>query len=500
MDLLDITQWAGTEAALVSYIAAVRRMQEDSPYAAACMAAHQKQAYAEDGSLRASTPRLLQMSGDVAVIRIAGPLNNSDSWWNEYMGATGYPEIRAAVIHAAGDPAVKAIVLDIASGGGAVSGCADCGELISAVDSKIKPVTSFSDSAIMSAAYWLGVSARKVTISKTAEAGSIGVLMIHQEMTRAMDKAGVTPTVIRSGKYKALGNPYEALSATAKEELQASVDHSAEIFTQHVADRRGVTLAVADSKMGQGRIFPGEKALEAGLVDAIGNFDSVVSKAQATKTKEKIGGGIAFANAASQYVANSEGHPLKPALTEQQIAALAEGGAAGPAVELTPEQVLEAAAAQAVVDAAAAEAVSLAAATQAALAAAAALPGTDAIVVFLQGQLATANASIVDLTVASRDLKASNDAMAVTHGAMRAVTVGSVDRMRVALGHPAGAADGMSDTELLAAQDTLREQFQAKFKAGGVAAVSVVAAADSKGPGAVAEAQRQARLQAVRRK
>ena len=161
---------------------------------------------------------------------------------------------------------------------------------------------------------------------------------------------------------------------------------------------------------------------------------------------------------------------------------------------------LEAAAAQAVVDAAAAEVVSLAAATEAALAAAAALPGTDAIVVFLQGQLATANASIVDLTVASRDLKASNDAMAVTHGAMRAVTVGSVDRMRVALGHPAGAADGMSDTELLGAQDTLREQFQAKFKAGGVAAVSVVAAADSKGPGAVAEAQRQARLQAVRRK
>lgn len=511
MDLLDITQWAGTEASLIAYIEAVKRMQSDTGLAAAMAhaAAHEKAAYNDDGTERARVPRLLSMSGDVAVIRISGPLNNSDSWWNQYLGATGYPEIRDALIYAARDAAVNAIVLDIASGGGAVNGCADTGELIQRVDTKIKPITAFSDSAIMSSAYWLGSSARKITISQTAEAGSIGVLIVHQEKTAALEAAGIKPEVIRSGKYKALGNPYEKLSELAREELQAGVDHSAQIFTQHVADRRKVSYAVADSKMGQGRIFPGERALEVGLVDAVGNFDSVVSKAQETKAKEKIRGGIVFGQGASQYVANSKGQPLKQALTEQQLAALAEGGASAEDIATaeaaaqaalaarTPEQVAADAAAAALL---VTEATATAAAAAAVLAAAAAAPSADAVVTMLQGQLATAQKSIVDLTVEARDAKTASEAITATHASMRAITVASVDRLRVALGQAAGGADAMSDAELLTAHTALRTQFETKFKAGGVAAVSVVATPDAKGDDKGHSAQRQARIQAARLK
>jgi hypothetical protein len=122
------------------------------------------------------------------------------------------------------------------------------------------------------------------------------------------------------------------------------------------------------------------------------------------------------------------------------------------------------------------------------------------VVAYLQGQLAEAQTKLTDLTIQARDAKASADALATSHTAMRAITVASVDRLRVALGHPAGGAESMSDTELLAAHTSLRDQFEKKFKAGGVAAVSVVATSDKGGEGAAVNAVHQARIAATRLK
>ncbi len=120
------------------------------------------------------TPRLLTIDGGIATIDIKGPLMNSDSFMLEMFGATGYPEIREALVAAVNDMSVKEIFLDIDSGGGAVSGCGDTADLIRAVNS-IKPVTAFTDSVMASAAYWLGSSAGEVYSGRAALVGSIGV-------------------------------------------------------------------------------------------------------------------------------------------------------------------------------------------------------------------------------------------------------------------------------------------------------------------------------------
>ncbi|VTU32236.1 Putative signal peptide peptidase SppA [Variovorax sp. PBS-H4] len=503
MDIFELGLWAGTEDSLATYLLQLRKLMVDTSFSEllANGGARPKQgAFAGMERDAQELPRLLTVADGVATIRIAGPLNNSSSWINEYIGATGYPEIRQALVHAATDPAIKSIVLDVASGGGAVSGMFDTADLITSIDKRAKPVTAFSDSAILSAAYALGSSARHITISKSAEAGSVGVLMVHQEMSKMMEKVGITPTVIRAGKYKALGNPYEPLSELAKEEMQASVDHSYGLFVQHVADHRGVTYQVADTKLAQGRVFPGERAREVGLVDAIGTFDEVIGKAQKAKSKEKIGGGIANDERPSQYGAHSEGTTLKNALTEAQLAALAEGG-----VAVDPEAAAAAAAEAAAKEAADKAAADKAAADQAEAEAKAAAEKADAeakaggVVAYLQGQLAEANTKITDLTIAARDAKAASDALVTSHAAMREITVASVDRLRVALGHPAGGAAAMTDAELLAAHSTLRTQFEGKFKAGGVAAVSAAASSDKESKATV-DPVHQARIAATRHK
>ena len=179
---------------------------------------------------------------------------------------------------------------------------------------------------------------------------------------------------------------------------------------------------------------------------------------------------------------------MKVALTDQQIAALAEGATVqAEATQATqpdaPEATTEVAAPAA--EAAAPEAV---------------VPEAqkpDAVVAFLQTQLADAQAKVVDLTVELKAASSANEALKASAAGMRAIAQASVDRMKVAMGVPSGVA-AASDDALLAEHTTLRGQFEAKFKSGGVAAVSV--AAPQEGAGTQPDLARQARIQATRLK
>lgn len=481
MDFLDLKFWAGTEESLLAYLSAIKQV-------AAMDASQIKASYDEDSDDKEPS-RLLSMQGDVAVLSISGPLVQGAKWYNKYMGVTGYGEIREALVQAAMDDKVGAILLDIASGGGAVAGVTDVVDLIRQVDA-VKPVHTYSDSMMASAAYWIGSSARRMEIGRVAEAGSIGVITIHKEVTKMLTDAGITPTVLRAGEFKGMGNPYEKLTDKGREVIQAQLDQMYRMFVGHVAERRGISYETADAQLAQGKVFIGDRAVAANLVDGVSTFDSVVSRIQGAIDSEKN---------RSQYGANfGKGPVVKTALTEQQLAAMAEG--AGFAAQASAEPEAAPAAPTAPVEAGgAAEASAQAPAAPAAEPAAEpAAPQADAgVVAYLQSQLAEANAKVLDMTIELRDSKAASAAMQNTHSAFRALAVASLDRLKVAMGGSPASAEGMSDEAILAEHSNLRAQFESKFKAGGVAAVSSSGSAEKKAEPTV-DSVRLARIKATR--
>lgn len=491
MDLFDIKHWAGTEESLQLFLATIDKitpeMLADAEKSAATYMAEQEE-----------RPRLLSKQGNVGVITIAGPLVNSASWLNELFGMTGYPEIRDAVVAAVKDPEVKAILLDVGSGGGAVNGMGDASDLLKMVNAKAKPVYTFSGSMMASAALYLGVNAREIGISRMAEVGSIGILTVHREMSEMYKKMGISTTVMRAGKYKALGNPYEPLSKEAKEVIQDQLDTLYKDFAGHVADARDVGYAEADQKMGQGRVFLGQAGVDVGLADRITTFDEMVSRIQR---------GIDAKNKPSKYGANSsEGSHVKKALTEQEIAALAAGGGTTATVD-TPapsaEEQAAAAEAQAQADAqAAAEAQAAAVAAQAQASAPAAESDT---VKLLKEQLQAANQAVVQLNVELSNAKGATAAaqaqlvpLTTVLEKMRPIVAGAVSNMRVACGASALAA-GLSDEALLAEHASAAQQFKTKFPVGGVS--STTASDTAKGGKDVGvDPLRKARINATRPK
>lgn len=171
---------------------------------------------------------------------------------------------------------------------------------------------------------------------------------------------------------------------------------------------------------------------------------------------------------------------MKTALTEQGLAAIAAGatGATVAALAATPAAALvEVEAAKTVVETEPAKVTETPLThIQAAAAPAPAPASVDAsVVTYLQGQLAEANASLVDARVASTEANKELTAMKATHQALVKIAAASVSNMKVALNLTAVDMSAMSAESVLTEHASASALFEKQFKAGGVAAVSAAA-------------------------
>jgi signal peptide peptidase SppA len=226
----------------------------------------------------------VRIEGSVAVIELKGSLIEGRAGFGRYFGMMGYLDLADMLVGAVMNPRVTSILLDVNSGGGQVAGVMDAGEMLSRVSS-VKPVVTYTGGTMASAAMWVGAASGTVLASQTAEVGSLGVIMVHMERSKQLEDAGVKATIIRSGKFKSLANPYEPLTAAAEEQLQAKADQLYDLFLGNMAEYRKLSTTRADSQFGQGRTFIGAKAMEVGLVDQITNYEGALRVAQALGSK-----------------------------------------------------------------------------------------------------------------------------------------------------------------------------------------------------------------------
>jgi len=459
LDLRDIV-WAGTESALNSAMAMEPMLAEKM----------------KSGPFDFVEPSF-ERAGSVAMIPIKGSIVNIDNPLLAFFGVASYPGIRRALIAAAQDPEIDQILLDVHSGGGHVSGCADTADLISRISSKIKPVTAFVDGAMMSAAYWLGSSAEKVYASQTAEVGSIGVLLVHREVSKALEANGEKITVIREGEFKALASPYEKLSDKARAQIDGMMKPAYKVFGEHVAKARGVTYEKMDETMGQGRQFFGQQAMDAGLVDGITTFDALLSELQQKsidKKKRPYDNGIHKQRSAAM---------AKATLTDLQIQALASGttpeALVAEALKTLPQLSIEDQAALKVAADAEVERKAAVDKETARLAALAKADTDNQVIAYLKNEIAEKDKALLGANVKVSELGDKIASLETTHNPLADIARASVKTMQVALGGSAVDLTAMSPAALVNEHKRVAELFAAKFPTGGVAAANTAPAEDS---------------------
>lgn len=202
--------------------------------------------------------------GDTAIVPVHGTLvNRFNSTWGF---VTGYQYIEGALAAAMDDASVSRVLMDVDSYGGEAAGAFELSDTIRQMRGK-KPMMALVNTAAYSAAYAVASAADAIVATPSGGAGSIGVVTMHVDYSKALKEAGITVTHIYAGKHKVDGSPYRPLTEEVRDSIQARIDKTYGVFVQRVATNRGLTeKAVRDT---EARTYDAEDAMKLGLIDAV---------------------------------------------------------------------------------------------------------------------------------------------------------------------------------------------------------------------------------------
>lgn len=221
------------------------------------------------------------MVENVAIIPIEGSLVHKGGWVGSNSGETSYQGLQAQISMARRSNLVRGVAFEYDSYGGMVNGGFETAAAMAQL-SKEKPTIAILTDYAYSAGYLLASQARQIIIPRYGGAGSIGVIMIHADYSQALEDEGIRLTIIRAGKKKADGNPYEPLNASLAEKWQAEAEGMRQDFAQVVATGRRGRITKAKALATEAGVFDAAEAVAMGLADAVADpieaFDAFVKE------------------------------------------------------------------------------------------------------------------------------------------------------------------------------------------------------------------------------
>ncbi len=171
--------------------------------------------------------------------------------------------------------AVKGVIVAIDSPGGSTAGGEGLYTALRKLSGK-KPTVAHVGSLAASAGYLTAIGTDHVVARRTALTGSIGVLVQWGDVTKLMETVGVKLEEVKSSPMKAEPTPFKPTSPEARAMLDRVVKDTYGWFVGLVAERRGLSPEKA-KELADGRVLTGAQALEAKLVDEIGEESVAVA-------------------------------------------------------------------------------------------------------------------------------------------------------------------------------------------------------------------------------
>lgn len=175
------------------------------------------------------------------------------------------------------DSSVKAVLIYINSPGGGVAASQAIYHAVMKLREE-KPVVAYMASVAASGGYYVACAADSVMAEEGTLTGSIGVIASFLRTEELYQKIGLDVTVIKSGEYKDVGSPHREMTKSERDYIGDLLDNVYDQFLRAVSEARGMTLERV-GELAEGRLYSGEEAYEAGLVDRIGSYEEALDLA-----------------------------------------------------------------------------------------------------------------------------------------------------------------------------------------------------------------------------
>ena len=167
------------------------------------------------------------------------------------------------------DPHAKAVMVYIDSPGGTMVGGVDIYNALRRLNEQ-KPVVCVMGTTAASAGYMIALGCPYIIANPGTLTGSIGVFMPLVDATELANKIGVQSASVASGSLKMATSPLEKQTNESKVYLKNMVDDLQNTFLEYVTNNRQMTDKQVEI-ISDGRAVTGRRALELGLVDALGD-------------------------------------------------------------------------------------------------------------------------------------------------------------------------------------------------------------------------------------
>jgi len=207
---------------------------------------------------------------NIAVLPIEGEVHGygivTDDYGNE-MTSTNMNDAVSFLEQAEYEPGIYGVLALINSTGG--SGAA-AEQIATELKKSAMPNAAYIVDSGASAAYLIASAADTVIASPFADVGSIGVTMSYLDYSAQNEASGIEYVSLSSAIFKNYGDPDKPLTEEERSLLERDLSVWHDELVAQVAENRGLPIETV-SKLADGSSMPGKLALEAGLVDAVGD-------------------------------------------------------------------------------------------------------------------------------------------------------------------------------------------------------------------------------------
>lgn len=222
-----------------------------------------------------NVPNLYQEGEKIAVIYAQGSIvsgqtepPNSD---NPTIGSESMTELLGAL---AADEDIKGILLRIDSGGGGARASDIIRNAVAEANAK-KPVVVSMAGAAASGGYMISAPAASIVAYPMTITGSIGIFGGKFSMAGLFDLIRLRIESLQRGKHAGIFSSARTWNDDEARLFREFIEQGYQKFLTHVAEGRDMTVE-AVHEVAQGRVWLGKEAIDLGLVDQLGGFDTAV--------------------------------------------------------------------------------------------------------------------------------------------------------------------------------------------------------------------------------
>lgn len=220
-----------------------------------------------------SNPILPSYGDKVAIVVAKGTILDG----KQKPGTIGGESTAALLQQARENKNVKAVVLRVDSPGGSAYASEVIRQEVELLKAAGKPVIASMGTYAASGGYWISAPADKIYAAPTTITGSIGIYGFFMTFENTLSKLGIHTDGVGTTDIAGFGITRE-LSPGMASIIQLKIERGYQDFIELVANNRNMTTSEVDA-IAQGRVWSGRKALELGLVDALGNIDDAIEAA-----------------------------------------------------------------------------------------------------------------------------------------------------------------------------------------------------------------------------